>query len=538
MRAARRRSMLDQHRSECTTKGCAAMNTSSTHRNYFLKHWDGELPLGTSYWINGALVTVALSILITFGFAAFDASDAPRIYSVAAIASWILATGITLWQFVGIWRSAGRHVSRGGRAVWAALAKIAVGLGIIIASSTLLTTAGPQIFEYVKILSGKDPFGEYQLRVLRDATELEINGPIVFGLVDDVGKTLDAHPAITILHLNSIGGRIAEARKLHDLIDSRNLSTYTATACNSACTLAFIAGKERLIATSATLGFHQYSFPGTDPSAFASEYAHDKKYFEEKNVPRSFIDKAYSTQSTDFWKPTHNELLEAHVITGYANADQIAISGFVSRELESIDQELQKSALYVVLKQYEPEAYKEILTVVHSAVAQGKSMAAIRQSTLPRIVEVYKRRLPYAEDRPILDATRVLMDEMVTLYRVDPELCHAYLFPGAGSIPNFAQYFGDELVQRELDVMAVVIRSSATGKTRPPKEAAVEDQLAQIASKLALTHGDVSSYFTNPHAPGVDKKKVCEFGYDFYDHIIQLSPSKAGPLLRYIYSSE
>jgi hypothetical protein len=114
-------------------------------------------------------------------------------------------------------------------------------VGLIVAISQFTTVGVPQIQEFAKIAIGNDPVGTYQLRVLRDATELEIAGSIVFGLTDDVSRTLDAHPTIHIVHLNSQGGRVAEARQLRDLIASRGLTTYTASGCFSGCVIAYAA---------------------------------------------------------------------------------------------------------------------------------------------------------------------------------------------------------------------------------------------------------------------------------------------------------
>jgi hypothetical protein len=114
-------------------------------------------------------------------------------------------------------------------------------VGLIVAISQFTTVGVPQIQEFAKIAIGNDPVGTYQLRVLRDATELEIAGAIVFGLTDDVSRTLDAHPTIHIVHLNSQGGRVAEARQLRDLIASRGLTTYTASGCFSGCVIAYAA---------------------------------------------------------------------------------------------------------------------------------------------------------------------------------------------------------------------------------------------------------------------------------------------------------
>jgi hypothetical protein len=178
--------------------------------------------------------------------------------------------------------------------------------------------------EYTRLATGKDPLGTYQLRVLRGATELEMSGAIIFGLTDDIRQTLDVYPTIRVIQLNSQGGRVAEARKLRDLIALRGLTTDTAAGCFSACTLVHAAGRERLIAKSASLGFHQYSFPRMQGSDF--QYEKDKEDWLARGFTRAFVEKAFTTPNNTLWRPAHHELFEAHVVTGYSDSHDV--SGF------------------------------------------------------------------------------------------------------------------------------------------------------------------------------------------------------------------
>ena len=66
-----------------------------------------------------------------------------------------------------------------------------------------------------------------------------------------------AFPGVRVVHLDSPGGRVGEGKKLHALIRAHKLDTYVETSCQSACTLAFTAGRERILLKGATLGFHR-----------------------------------------------------------------------------------------------------------------------------------------------------------------------------------------------------------------------------------------------------------------------------------------
>lgn len=194
--------------------------------------------------------------------------------------------------------------------------------------------------------------------------------------------------------------------------------------------------------------------------------------------------------------------------------------------------------LYSALKDFEPEIFREVLFSFHTGIAQGKTMGDLRQAVFPRVMEVYRRRTPYAEDGPIIDATRVIMEQIAALYRINPDLCYAYLFPEGSIVRDLGSHFSADLARRELEAMAAVIKSGAAGKARPPNESAVGGHLEQIYSSLGETYGDDLAFLVNPATPGVDKRRVCEMAFDFYDRVTQLPPTQAGPLLRFLMAEQ
>jgi hypothetical protein len=120
----------------------------------------------------------------------------------------------------------------------------------------------PRLVEYWRIAAGDPEVGRHELRILRGGRELEYAGGITFGVTDEVRRLLDADPEIRVIHLDSLGGRVGEARKLRDLIRQQQLVTYTASEYVSVCTIAFMGGVQRFAAVDAALGFHRGGFPG------------------------------------------------------------------------------------------------------------------------------------------------------------------------------------------------------------------------------------------------------------------------------------
>src|SRR4051812_14407090 len=81
--------------------------------NYFVRHWQGDLSLGLSYWVNGVLGNLFLVLMATM-VATGTILDVAPLTLTAALYFFDLAVAIlvSVWQLVGIWRSASNHVSR------------------------------------------------------------------------------------------------------------------------------------------------------------------------------------------------------------------------------------------------------------------------------------------------------------------------------------------------------------------------------------------------------------------------------------------
>jgi hypothetical protein len=243
------------------------------------------------------------------------------------------------WCLAICWKTQGR----GGSGFWAGVACFMVIAGFLGLARAAVETMFPQLQEVWRIAAGDSDIGQHQFHILRAGTELEHAGGITFGVTNEMQELLDADVVIRVVHLNSRGGRVAEARKLRDLIRERRLITYTASVCASACTIAFMGGVQRYIAPEARLGFHQESFPGLTDEQLADEETTDRDWLIAAGVPAWFVERAFSTPSSSMWWPKPEELAHAGIITGIARPDDFAVSGMpAAATQEGVDKELQR----------------------------------------------------------------------------------------------------------------------------------------------------------------------------------------------------
>jgi hypothetical protein len=292
------------------------------HRNLIARHWRGRLPLWISFWAvasGGYLALLACSYLIRSAFVPDSGSHAPSVFAALAMI-WLTFVIFFVWLLVGVWRSARRYVgerTRDGRSVfWGGPALMSVLFFTLSLSIVLVRQGWPQLSEVWSIAFLGDPaLPAYTIRIMRDGTQVEIAGGIKFGLTDDLVKVLDASPRIKVVRFDSDGGRIGEGAALFKLIRDRGLSTHVSVDCLSACTLAFVGGRERTLGNGAQLGFHRGAVAGTGKNT-TDEI--QRTVLSRAGIDAKFIDKVLSVPHSGMWKPTFEELRKAGVINAIA----------------------------------------------------------------------------------------------------------------------------------------------------------------------------------------------------------------------------
>lgn len=284
--------------------------------SYLARHWRGELSLARSFWVNGTLVSLIYSALFLLPADTYI-TYSPKLVAAALTALLLGSIPLTIWQSVGAWRSASVQ-ARSGRPFWPRLAQSVIAPGLVASAYSTVAIIVPQSVEYGTIALGRDEYANFAVSVGEDGRHLVIEGGIGFGLSGAVAATLERNKGLRTVELWSEGGRLAEARRLAELVESRALNTLVVDTCASACTLIFAAGSQRYIADDARLGFHSGWFPGADEAEARAFQLADMRYLMRRGVSADFIEKIYATPSHELWEPSHSELFRAHVATSYA----------------------------------------------------------------------------------------------------------------------------------------------------------------------------------------------------------------------------
>lgn len=153
----------------------------------------------------------------------------------------------------------------------------------------------------------------YSLKLQPAGDVIELSGSFSWAVPQSLTAILSQAPAVRTIWLDSPGGHLQAAEQVARIIQARKLDTYVPRSCASACTIAFLGGKRRIISPRAKLGFHEAQAPGYQP-AIADLVL--KRLYLAHDVPLDFIAHVLVTPPTALWFPSTDELRAAGVITG------------------------------------------------------------------------------------------------------------------------------------------------------------------------------------------------------------------------------
>jgi hypothetical protein len=507
--------------------------------NFVARYWRGEFSLGVSYWAFGILGGIVVALIAALAAVAFSVNSGyePRMIFAALAVTWLGVLAVKIWQLVGVWRSANRHIEKrvllGKRAPWARVAKLAVILGALGLLVHLGRSAVPQLTELSRMAFLDDPdIPDYSIRVMRNGTEAEITGGFKYGLTNDFLRILGASPQIRVLHLTSVGGRLGEAERLNKIIRERGLVTYVANHCISACTFAFAAGRERWLRDGAALGFHAGAFPGMTKVEMASALRSQNDLLVEAGFAPEFVSRALATPHDDMLIPSADELLRVRAITAISDGSNFAASGYgghVSRE-EMAAKLAHSLPILATMEVRLTEDYGSIVNGYYDDYVAGHAETEIIAAMRARFGRVIAANLPLADDAVLLDYAKLLADQYAALGAKNPALCYLYV-SGAEGARNVKSEFPSELVQREVSLSDRVIATAAqrefvSEEMSNPLWNKVGVEVAKRigAEKLALlreSKPDASSY-----------SDYCGVWTALYQEVTNLEEHEAGILMR------
>jgi hypothetical protein len=416
--------------------------------------------------------------------------------------------------------------------LWRAVARLSVvSAGLAFAFPVTLPTKS---FAALDLSRNPGP-GTHSLRVAEDGRSLAFSGWIGFGLTKEVRAALDQNAAIRAIRLTSKGGRVQEARLLADLIRLRGITTIVPTECQSACTIVFMGGAQRIVAPEGKLGFHRDRDVYSSAITIEDTNDTDRANLIGHGVAPWFADHAYSTPSETMWIPSLDDLSRAHVVTEVTDITVAAASPAPDIGAE-VDSDFQKMPVFAAIHKVAPDTYATIRGMTIDAIQHRKSAAELSATIAPYMQSLARTYLPTASDAAVIEFAKVIALELNEIATRSPEDCYGFAYHARdGKAPNVLPYLSTEILLREQTALAGVIESKMEPAPKPATDKDITPARNYVTERLIDKFGgaDVEAY-VDAMSPNPDRAKVCRMTIAFYTEAFSLPPDEQAQLFRFL----
>lgn len=498
---------------------------------FFRRHLNGDYSLGRSYWLHTFVLQLALVALVLGALPALVEDLPARVGSSSALFVSVGSLALWLWGVIGTWRSAGKHVSRGGRATWANLAKVAIILGALRAVADV-GVALPSFKEHWQVAWGKQLGAPVTLELRADGKSLLLSGGINDGSAAKLEEALGRAPGVRTIVLASDGGWIREGERLAAVIRERKLNTYVEQRCSSACTVAFLAGVDRAAAPDARIGFHAARFVGAP--AGVQESSRLKKLYQQAGLPAPFVEKALSTDTKDMWYPSQSAMIDAGVLTRRSSGGETAALATSTRSREDLENGLRKVALFDLFAQRDPQTFGRMMDAAWDGVQRGapdsEVIRRLREVMLPAVMAY----VPLASEELVLQYHELTIAQVEALERIDLAACGSLVFGDEGA-QRAVGLLPKELREREIALLTKALQEGDERLRRRPTQTEVS-QAATTATR-EMRQDQLDLFIDDALRKAAPPAKRCEAAKAWTASVAALPKGQRASVLRVLYSN-
>lgn len=297
------------------------------NNNYIARHWRGQNTLIWAYWVNLVVVGIFLNGAISY----LDKSTNMLGEITPYLIIVTLVILISVWGWIGVWKSANKYIELAKNAVpkklafWGYTAQFMVAIGVMQVSLSWYNN----LTDFSKAYMAGN-YGEYSNYYLqyKGETDIILNGYINKSSVEDLKRAFIEDKKRTALVLNSPGGILLYAYELADFIEQNNLLVAAKGDCFSSCLLVLAAAETAVVTPDVNMAFH-HPEPLADfqskemKEVMAIETNEYYQRFKRYGVPEAklaeyrdekfkylSIGEAYTSYIIDkIWEPVRNEFL-------------------------------------------------------------------------------------------------------------------------------------------------------------------------------------------------------------------------------------
>ncbi|MES2187303.1 MAG: hypothetical protein V4505_22325 [Pseudomonadota bacterium] len=500
---------------------------------FFRRHWRGDYSLARSYWVHSLLIQWFAPLLGLLLVPWLSAHFPARYGSATVLGLTALGLGLSVWALRGTWASAGRHVARGGSRGWALTARVVMVLAALRIGSSLVVQA-PALAEHAKVATGWQLGPEVSFTVRADHKSILLSGGINDGTAEGLARALDqAPPSVTTVVLQSSGGWVRQGRLIAEVIAARKLDTYVEGECSSACTLAFLAGRQRAGEPGARLGFHSFQTIGLSGWGTGSgTTAAARQAYAGAHLSPAFLARVVATPPKSMWYPTQAELLAEGVYTRRSAGGETAALATEHLSRGQLAAEFAKTPLFAALSAKYPKEFGAIVDQAYTQAQAAQTDREVIAAARAQMARTTARLLPLVDDDTLLAFNRLLADQARALQPQHPEACVALIFTQPNST-GVGYLLPPDLSAREAALTLEMVRTSDPHNASTLSREATTQVIRGVLGQLVPKH---LRYFSSAQARSAEPVEACKAVIAYLNAMNAITPAKRAPSIRAIYA--
>ena len=275
---------------------------------------NGRLPLWRTVCLGGLISVLVGCVLILL----IDLCELDKLrYSIRQgldFVRLVLVMATVAWWGISIMRACIYRTGQGTSVVFSGVVFLA-SLYYLSQAMMLLASGAREITLnlYDAATNGRSPLQVWADPILG---RIVVQGHITHDSDRLFSEVVQASPQLTVVQIESLGGYVNESMAMARLIRSQNLDTVTFNMCASACTLIFVAGRNRYIGPDALFGFHRAGYAGMGSTERLDEAdQHMASFYQSMGATSEIGQGTLATPHHSLWKPLQSELFAANYAT-------------------------------------------------------------------------------------------------------------------------------------------------------------------------------------------------------------------------------
>ncbi len=295
-----------------------ARSASSRTRlgRYLAAQWRGELPFPLSFWLNWAVLTTLIATALGLETIRIDMLGQDlRWGSLTVLIGWPAMMALAAWGAVGAWRSASARQALGAAPLWPWAAKIGIVLGLVFMLASAVAHLVPKAGGYAQLAWGSDPLGHLDAALSPGGRRLQLKGIVGMGDADRIDSLLRGASNVTLVEIDSPGGRLAEARRIAQLLRTQPRHIRVTGACDDACAVILMSGHRRQLAHGAQVGFHRTPHASFNPLMKWVADRQQQDAYVQSGLPEAVVARMARTASAMAWHPDPGDLAATGLVT-------------------------------------------------------------------------------------------------------------------------------------------------------------------------------------------------------------------------------